>query len=187
MKRTLIAACIAAAIVAFNASEAQAIAIQYDTLVTDTGWRYTYTVSDFVFGANQVLYIDFDSTLYSDLQDTSPSDNAGWSTLIFPTSDLPTGSFVALSPDPGASPAEPFTVEFTWLGTGTPGAQLFYLIQLNAAGDALYQFAADGSVLTGDPGSGPTGTTQPTPEPATLGLLTMGAAIACAARRRRRQ
>jgi len=71
MKRTLIAACLAAGIVAFNAADAQAIAISFETTnIAGDIWQYSYSVTDFVFGANQALFIDFDSTLYSDLQES---------------------------------------------------------------------------------------------------------------------
>src|SRR6185437_13359261 len=103
MKRILIAACVVVGTMAFNAADAQAIAIQFDT--TNKGgdvWQYSYSVSDFAFGANQALFIDFDSNLYSDLQDTTP--------LIQDT---------------------PSTMTFTWLGSGTPGSQPFTVYQLD--------------------------------------------------------
>lgn len=185
MKRTLIAACVALGMVAFNASEAQAIAIQFDTTnIAGDVWQYSYSVTDFVFGPNQALFIDFDSELYSDLQDLPPAPNADWSTFTLPTSvgspgvvgDLPPGSFVAQPLVDGASLADPFTVTFRWLGADgtTPGSQLF----------TVYQFNDDGTVP--DP---ITGQTSPVPEPATLGLTAIGIALAGgrALRRRRHQ
>jgi len=192
MKRTLIAVCIAAGILAFNAADAQAIAIQYDTknLGGDV-WQYSYSVTDFVFGANQALFIDFDSDLYSDLQDAPPSPNADWSTFTFPTSvrppgvigDLPPGSFVALSLVDGASLADPFTVTFTWLGAdgSTPGAQPFTVYQVDDEGN-LSPIAP-----IPPPGETSPGQTSPVPEPGTLGLTAIGVAVACRRALRRRR
>lgn len=180
MKRTVIAACVALGIVAFNASEAQAIAIQFDTTnINGDVWRYSYSVTDFVFEANQALFIDFDSNLYRDLQAQPPAPNADWYTTTFPTSDptpgvagdLPPGSFVALSQIGGASLADPFTVTFVWLGANAPGSQPF----------TVYQLLDD----EGIPVPIASGQTAPVPEPATLGLTAMGLAMACARLRRR--
>ena len=183
MKRTLIAVCLTVGMMAFNASKAQAIGIQFATVnISGDLWQYSYFVTDFTFDANQALFIDFDSSLYSDLQETPASPNADWSTLTFPTSeptpgvigDLPPGSFVALSLVSGPSLADPFTVAFTWPGAGTPGSQPFTVFQLG-----------DDGIILGDPIA--TGTTQPVPEPATFSLIAMGAAIVWSASRRRRQ
>jgi hypothetical protein len=180
MKRTLIAACVAFGIVAFNASEAQAIAIQFDsTNVTGDVWKYTYSVTDFIFGSDQVLFIDFDSKLYSDLQDPAPAPNADWSTLTFGTNtptpgidgDLPPGSFIALPRVDKPSLADPFTVTFTWLGTGTPGSQHFDVFRVDGDFNVLEVSAS--------------GQTSPVPEPGTLGLMAIG--IALAGRRARRR
>jgi hypothetical protein len=168
MKRILIAVCVALGIVAFSASEAQAIAIQFDTKnVTGDVWQYDYFITGFSFDDSQALLIDFDSYLYADLQDTPPPPNADWSTQTFPTSvptpgvvgDLVPGSFVAVPLVNGASLADPFTVTFTWLGTGTPGSQAFTV------------YDADFVPIV-------TGQTSPVPEPATLGLMAIGIAVA---------
>jgi hypothetical protein len=188
MKRILIAACVVVGTMAFNAADAQAIAIQFDT--TNKGgdvWQYSYSVSDFAFGANQALFIDFDSNLYSDLQDTtpliqdtSPTPQPVWFTTTFPTSvatpgnvgDLPPGSFVAVSLVDGASLATPFTMTFTWLGSGTPGSQPFTVYQLDGDLNVVDVLAS--------------GATSAVPEPATLALTATGLAFAVIRRRRRR-
>jgi hypothetical protein len=174
MKRTLIAACVAFGIVAFNASEAQAIAIQYDaTNIAGDVWQYSYSVTDFAFEANQALFIDFDSDLYSDLQDPQPSPSADWDVFILPTndptSDIP-GSFVARSLVDAASLAKPFTVTFTWLGADgtTPGSQPF----------TVYQVLDDEGNLAPIEPIPVQGQTSPVPEPATLGLTAIGIALA---------
>jgi PEP-CTERM motif len=191
MNRTLVAACVALGIVALNASEAQAIAIQYDATKADDVWQYSYSVTDFVFGANQALFIDFDSNLYSGLQAQPPAPNDDWYTTTFPTSvpapdidgEPPPGSFVALSLVNGASLAKPFTVTFTWLGADgtTPGSQFFSVYQLDDAGNVVLD--ADGNpqpaVVTGE--------TSPVPEPATLGLTAIGIALAGGRRALRRR
>jgi hypothetical protein len=179
MKRTLIASCVVVGTMAFNAADAQAIAIQFDATNQGDAWQYSYTITDFVFGANQALYIDFDSNLYSDLQDTTPpiQDTSSplqpaWLTLTLPTSDLPSGNFVALSLVNDAPLTTPFTVTFKWLGAGTPGSQLFTLYQLDPDLNAVELLAS--------------GATSPVPEPATLALTATGLAFAAIRRRRRR-
>lgn len=190
MKRTLIAACVAAGILAFNAADAQAITIQFDTKnITGDIWQYSYSVTDFVFGANQALFIDFDSNLYSDLEAQPPAPNADWYTTTFPTSvgtpgvigDLPPGNFVALALVTGASLADPFTVTFAWLGIGasTPGSQSFMVVQLDDAGNAVGDPIASGQTSSGQ--------ISPVPEPGTLGLMTLSAALAGRRALRRRR
>jgi len=192
MKRILIAACVVVGTMAFNAADAQAIAIQFDT--TNKGgdvWQYSYSVSDFAFGANQALFIDFDSTLYSDLQESPPAPNADWSTFTLPTSvqtpgtigDLPPGSFVALSLVDGASLLNPFTVTFTWLGGGgsAPGSQLFTVYDVDSDGNLV-------PIPNLPPGeTTPAGAANPVPEPGTLGLMTIGVALAGRRALRRRR
>lgn len=90
-------------------------------------WRYTYRVSDFVFSPGQGFSIFFSPDLYRSLQDPPPAPIANWS-IISLQPDLALNSrgiFDGQALINGASLNDPFTVEFIWLGSGTPGAQLF--------------------------------------------------------------
>ena len=88
--------------------------------------------------------------------------NADWDVITWdPDLGIPDdGAYDALAWVNGASLADPFTVSFVWLGSGTPGAQPFELYTLDWA---------SGTVAITDFGS-----TAPVPEPATLVLLGTG-------------
>jgi hypothetical protein len=134
--------------------------------VTNLGqnsYRYTYAVSDFTFGKDQELDIRFDPTLYGTLSNgVAGSDFAVL--LLQPNNPPGTfGDYSALALVQNPSLAVPFSVDFTFLGSGKPGAQPFLINQFDANGNFV-------STLT----SGST-TPQETavPEPAAL-LLTGG-------------
>lgn len=148
-------------------AQVQAVSIRYqasDLRVTVSGqdlWRYVYQVSGNLtaFSGFNVL---FDSTLYGSLEDFPVAPNADWiSSTSQPVSSLPAdGLYTAIAAQDNASLADPFTVSFVWLGTGTPGAQTFEV------------FGADFLVIE-------TGSTSPfgapaIPEPGSL-LLVAGA------------
>jgi len=96
---------------------ANALTIQFtatdltDIVLGKDLWKYTYTVSGGPVNANEGFTIYFDYLLYSDLQQ-------------YP---LPPNIYDALALLSPASLADPFTVEFVWLGGSgtTPGAQPF--------------------------------------------------------------
>ena len=162
----------AAALCAFTGS-ANAAFIQYAT--TDLGggsWQYDYTVGQDAeegFDIEQFT-VFFDLGLYSDLLvEGSPLD---WDGLeVQPDPELPDDGFadwlaLGFGIAPGSS-LSGFSVAFTWLGQGTPGAQRFDII------DPI-SFEALRS-----------GVTTPVPEPGTLGLLGLGMAGMAWVRRRR--
>lgn len=165
---------------------ASALTIQFTaTDLTDTTpgedlWQYTYTVSGGPVNANEGFTIYFDYLLYSDLEDPPPPVNADWdiATVQPSTSPNPTanGFYDALALVSGASLADPFTVEFVWLGGAgtTPGAQPF---QTYACTDSN----CSTSNITG---SGSTGGSA-IPEPASLALF-MAGLIGLGARRIKR-
>jgi hypothetical protein len=90
-------------------------------------WRYTYRVSDFVFSQGQGFSIFFSPNLYRGLQYPPPAPNADWNVIsLQPDLALSSsGIFDGQALINGASLNDPFTVEFIWLGSGTPGAQVF--------------------------------------------------------------
>ncbi len=150
----------------FVAIPANAINIVYeatdlaDTSVGQDLWKYTYTVSDYSFIANNGFSIFFDHQLYSNLEDPAPLVNADWNILVLQPDDLlpDDGKYDALSLTNGASLVDQFVVSYLWSGNGTPGAQSYEIY------DNSFNVVA----------SGITQSTQPVPEPATIIMLTIG-------------
>lgn len=163
MARTLIASIV---VLLFTTQYAWSSAITFHA--TDIGggsWRYDYTlVNDSLAVPVEEFTIFFDVGLYENLR--SPAGPAPWDLLLVePDPGLPDdGWFDGLVFDiadalaPGASLAG-FSVEFDFLGTGTPGRQNFEF--LTADLELL------GSGLTTRPGAS-------VPEPASVGLIAAG-------------
>ena len=158
----------------FPAGKAHAITILYEaTDLTDVTpgqdlWKYAYTVSDYSFDMDYDFTIWFDYTLYSALEDPPPFVNADWDPIVWqPDTSIPDdGAYDALSLVDAASLADPFTVSFVWLGSGTPGSQPFDVY--------------DPSFNTIESGQ-----TSPVPEPASV--LLVGSALAGLAVLRKRK
>ena len=142
-----------------------------DVTVGEDLWRYIYTVGDASFDANDGFAIFFDSQQYGALIAATPdtardafvTTDAEWDILLLDP-DPPLqgdGVFDALSLA-GAPSNFTFTVDFTWVGAGTPGAQAFN----------LYRLAEDFSVIT--IAEGVTEAANPVPEPGALTLLVLG-------------
>jgi len=98
-----------------------------DTTPGEDLWEYQYSVSNASLSSGQEISIPFDFTLYGNLQSPPQTANAGWNLLSlqpdpFGESD---GRFVAQAIAASPSLANPFTLTFVWLGTGTPGPQPF--------------------------------------------------------------
>jgi hypothetical protein len=119
---------------------APAILIQYEaTELSDTTegadlWQYTYAVSDHTFNAGQGFTIYFDHLLYKEIESPTPTVNGEWDIIVWqPEPSVSTdGAYDALSVTSkaeGASLEQPFTVQFVWLGDGTPGSQSFEIYQ----------------------------------------------------------
>jgi len=141
-------------------------------------FRYVYDFTALSLQANQEVDIRFSPTLYSTL--TNGVAGANFSLAIFQPNNPPGsfGDYSALSLINNPALTGPFRVDFTFLGTGTPGAQAFLINQYDAAGNFI-------STIT-------TGSTTPpggaVPEPATWTLGVAGlvfAGVARSARRRR--
>ena len=131
---------------------------------------YTYFVSGITFQAHEELDIRFDPAVYGTL--SSALAGAGFSAMVLQPNNPP-GTFgdysaVALVNNPAL--AGPFTVDFVFSGSGTPGPQPFYLNLY----DQNYNFISTiGSGLTIP--AGPTGPTIP--EPGSFGLGGLGVLI----------
>lgn len=145
-----------------------AIIVQYeatdvaDMVAGEDLWQYTYTVSDAGFLADTGFTIYYDVALYGALEPFPLSPNPDWDVLTWdPDTSLPDdGAYDAYALVDNASLADPFTVEFVWLGSGTPGAQYFEL------------YGTDFSTL--DSGATTPAQGAPVPEPCTLLFLGAG-------------
>jgi hypothetical protein len=156
---------------------ANAIVITYQATVIDAAadlWQYDYYLDEWTYGEFSGFIIYFPSDLYFLNYDYDngvfpPAVNDDWDPLVFQpgfSGDPFEYDVLALTENP--SLADPFKVEFTWLGTGIPGSQEF------AVYDSSYDLIESGKVA-------------PVPEPATLALLIAGlGALGTAARGRRK-
>jgi hypothetical protein len=128
-------------------------------------WRYDYTVNGVSFLQGQFFDIYFAPALYATLT-AGPAPNTDWDVIILqqPTpGNLPpfdTGIFDSFALTNGPSVSGVFSVDFVYLGAGTPGSQMFEIFD-----------AASNSIQTGFT-SVPGGAV---PEPGTAALLLLGA------------
>ena len=128
-----------------------------DTTPGQDLWEYRYTVSDLALTAGQGFTIFFDFHLYTLLQNPPPFVNADFDPLVVqPDLALTSNGFYdaqALRNAP--SLADPFKVQFVWLGNAgtTPGAQ------------PVTVYNADFSTQS---------QTQTVPEPSAFALLLLG-------------
>lgn len=100
-----------------------AAALTIDVTTTDLGtgvWRYSYQLNSATFNEYEGFTIYFDDSLYGPL--SHPTGSTDWDILTFdPDSNIPAdGFFDALALVRNASLLDPFTVDFVWLGSGTP-------------------------------------------------------------------
>jgi len=115
------------------ASAAQAATVSYSAAnISANAWTYTYTVANDTLGANlEEFTVFFDLGRYANLVVvTSPAD---WDSLVAqPDPGVPaSGFFDSLALGAGIAPAASlsgFVVSFDYLGSGTPGAQPFDIV-----------------------------------------------------------
>jgi hypothetical protein len=130
-------------------------------------WRYDYTVSGRAFLSSEFFDIYFVPSVYGTLA-LEPTANTDWDVRILQQPNpvnLPpfdTGIFDAFASIDNASVADAFSVNFVYLGTGTPGAQMFDIFDANAN---LLE-----SGITARPGG-------VIPEPSTIMLSVLGLAV----------
>lgn len=102
------------------------------TDISGNTWQYNYTLTNGLVPGNiGELTVFFSVGLYSNL--ANPSSPGNWSPIVVqPDASLPQDGFYDVQAlDAGLAPgqsASGFTVDFTWLGTGTPGSQLFNIV-----------------------------------------------------------
>jgi len=133
-------------------------------------WRYTYDLSGNSLNAFEAFDFYFDQSLYGALSNPATS-NAGWSLLTLqPDPGIPApGEFIVQALAGAASTANPFSVDFIFLGAGRPGSQPFDLLAFDANGNFLGTLASGETLLP---------TASPVPEPTTIFLLGSGLAAA---------
>ncbi len=137
------------------------------TDISGSTWQYDYTVSNTVLSSNLTEFTTF-FTLgqYSNLvTETSPGN---WSPIAAqPDPSLPADGFYdALALDTGLAAGGSqggFAVQFTYLGSGTPGSQLFNFVD-SSSFTTLY--AGQTTLASGGSGSGTT--SVPEIDPASL-------------------
>jgi hypothetical protein len=163
------------AVLTLSSITARAGTITYQaTDLTDTTsgedlWQYSYLLSGFNFGLNFGFDIFFPLSqgyLFGDLENDPPEPNTDWDVVsVQPDENLPADGFLdGLALVNNLSLADPFTLQFIWRGTGTPGSQLYEIF------DDTFSVIDEGKTI---PAGGPT----PIPEPTTLTLLLSGAAL----------
>jgi len=105
------------------------------TDISGSTWEYNYTITNNL-GVNLTEFTTFFTQgLYTNLDVLSAPSNwegGGGALAIDPDPSIPAdGFFDAEASDAGLAPGASqsgFSVEFTYLGTGTPGAQLFNFV-----------------------------------------------------------
>jgi hypothetical protein len=139
-----------------------------DTIPGQDRWEYRYTLSAFSAVPDAGFTMYFDPALYADLQNPIVPENWNYNLAQPDTTWTFDGVFDAEALTAGAATA-PFSIDFTWLGTGTPGSQPFDIYQLDDAGDLTSLQSGMSTV----------------PEPATALLLASGLAALSIIRRKR--
>jgi len=125
-------------------------------------FRNTYLDVDTPLQVNQALEIQFDPILYGNL--SNPQAPSNFNVLLIQPNNPPglAGLYSALALTNTLAPVGPFSVDFIFLGAGTPGSQAFQINQFNAQGGFVSTVA-----------SGVTTTVIPEPG----GLATAGLAL----------
>ena len=169
--RMIVRLTLLAGIVVANLSAAAIVQFQ----VTDLGGnlhRYNYAVSGFAFQQNQELAILFAPALYGTL--SNGVAGSGFGLLLLQPNNPPgaSGDYSALALVNNPSLAGPFRVDFIFKGSGTPGAQPYFINQYDANGNLISVVSSGTTTPLGSPG---------VPEPGTFLLgsaaLLMGAAV----------
>jgi hypothetical protein len=158
MTRFLTLAAVLACLSASPGAEAQ---INYTvTEVSGSTWQYDYTITNTFTPANVGEFtVFFTLGQYANLSvENSPGT---WSSIVAePDPNLPAdGFFDSQALNNGlasGSTQSSFSVDFTWLGTGTPGAQTFNIVDTSDY-STLY---AGSTTLASNSGSGGGPTTQ---------------------------
>jgi len=153
----------------FFASSLAGITVDFQiSNLGSNSFRYTYLVSGYSFLTNQELDIRFNPALYGTL--SNGAAGGGFNLVLLQPNNPPGafGDYSALALVDNPSLAGPFRVDVTFLGSGQPGSQPFFVNQFDASHNLVGQIA-----------SGVTGL----PEPASFWLAGLGALLMLARRR----
>lgn len=193
--RNLILLCLVSGLGVMHLS---ADSIQYS--ITNLGgneWQYSYTLSG-VYNQYQSIQLDLcsassgctDGSLYSNLTGSLGSNSGSdWSLMVYqPNSGADEPGTFQLQSLVNTDPLNgPFSVDFDYTGTGTPGAQYFSVYQLDSNGNYVSTIlgAAPGQPVTD--GVLTTLLADPVPEPASFAFSGIGLLVlaACKAMRRK--
>lgn len=149
------------------AVSAPAATIQFTTtaLPSANQYRYNYTISGINFNANQAVDLMFPASLYASL--TNPVVGAGFTPLVLQPNNPPgvAGDFTILANTNNPSLAGPFSIDFTYLGTGMPGSQPYVIDTFDANGNLISASATAFTVVPGNAG---------VPEPTAFALCFLG-------------
>lgn len=173
-----------AAFLVFAAHTAHAIPINYElTPLGGTSYRYDYTIAnDGSLGpgvAVEWFAILFDPALYDESTlaiVTADPPASDWDELVLASGFLIDAAYDVFALSGGIAPGEAvsgFSIEFSWLGIGMPGAQQFEIYDIDT-----FDVLATGSTRTAS---------TAVPEPGSLALALAGAISGMATLRRRRQ
>jgi len=149
-----------------------AATIQYNVTtvgMTATGqtlYRYDYTLSDVAFSLNQDLDIRFDPTLFGQLLNgvAGPGFNAVVLQPNNPTQSFGDYSALAIIDQPPIG--GPFSVDFTYIGSGSPASQPYFIDQFDNSG-TFQGVVASGTTVAA-------AATNEVPEPASVWFSVAG-------------
>ena len=117
----------------------QAGTIQYQAInLGGNQFQYSYLISGFTLQANQEIDIRFDPTLFGTLSNGVAGSD--FSLLLLQPNNPPgaSGDYAAFTAIANPSLAGPFRVDVTFLGSGQPGGQPFFINQYGSAHNFLF-------------------------------------------------
>lgn len=148
------------------AVSASAATIQFTTTALPgvNQFHYNYLVSGSL-AANQALDLMFPAALYANL--ANPLVGPGITPIVLQPNNPPgvAGDFTLYASSAIASLSGTFGIDFTFLGTGTPGAQPYSLDTFNADGFLVSSVSQGNTMPAGTPS---------VPEPAGFALCLIG-------------
>lgn len=149
--------------------------VWYDlTALSPHEYYYDYILTGLTFSANQELDIRFDPTLFGTLSNATAG--SGFSLVSLQPNNPPGafGDYEIIALTDIASPSGVFGVDVSVPGSEPPGVQPFFINQLDANGNILY------NVTAGFTAPDPSGQLSESPEPASGHVIGMGLLVGVA-------